>query len=266
MAAPQKENGYTPIANEILEAVYAAKLSATQYRILMILWRYTYGYNRKSAPISQSFIAKATDTHISSVRRETTKLVSWGIVHEISPAGFNRAKVLEFNKNYEEWNVTQVAQTLPPSVEARSAQKVPDTGSVDATQERHIKQDIKQKPCVRGYITFFSQNIGVITPSIIQEAESYIEDGMEDDVITLALKEAVDAGAKNWKYAKAILNNWLEKKVLTVEQAKAAQLEFKNRKPRGRPPNVMERSYSEEEKERRKRDAFADMEDLANGI
>ena len=113
MAAPQKENGYTPIANEILEAVYAAKLSATQYKILMILWRYTYGYNRKNAPISQSFIAKATDTHISSVRREMAKLVKWGIVREISPAGFNRAKVLEFNKNYDEWKPTQVAPTLP---------------------------------------------------------------------------------------------------------------------------------------------------------
>lgn len=263
MAAPQKENGYTPIANEILEAVYAAKLSATQYKILMILWRYTYGYNRKNAPISQSFIAKATDTHISSVRREMAKLIKWGIVREISPAGFNRAKVLEFNKNYDEWEPTQVAPTLGGSADANSTQNEADTGSVHATQERNIKQKIQQQ--ARAYARFYTANFGVLTPFVSQEAESFLDDGMTDELIVMALERAVENNARNWSYAKSILNRWLENGIDTPEKARAEQVEYQNRR-RGKPPNVDERAYTAEEKEKRKRDAFAEMEDLANGI
>lgn len=259
MAAPQKENGYTPIANEILEAVYAAKLSATQYKILMILWRYTYGYNRKNAPISQSFIAKATDTHISSVRREMAKLVKWGIVREISPAGFNRAKVLEFNKNYDEWKPTQVAPTLGGSADANSTQNEADTGSAHATQKRNIKQDTQQQ--ARAYARFYTANFGVLTPFISQEAESFLDDGMTDELIVMALEKAVGNNKRYWSYAKGILNRWLEAGIDTPEKARAERVEFKNR-TRGKPKDTMERSYTAEEKKKREQDAYADMERL----
>lgn len=262
MAAPQKENGYTPIANEILEAVYAAKLSATQYKILMILWRYTYGYNRKNAPISQSFIAKATDTHISSVRREMAKLIKWGIVREISPAGFNRAKVLEFNKNYDEWEPTQVAPTLGGSADANSTQNEADTGSVHATQERNIKQKIQQQ--ARAYARFYTANFGVLTPFVSQEAEGFLDDGMTDELIVMALERAVEKNARNWSYAKSILNRWLENGIDTPEKARAEQVEYQNRR-RGKPPNVDERIYTPEEKAQREAAIYAEMEEMSNG-
>lgn len=269
MARPQKENGYTPIANEILEAVYARKLSATQYRILMIIWRYTYGYNRKSAPIAQSFIARATDTHISSVRREMAKLIRWKIINVITPAGFNKAQVLEFNKNYEEWDQAQLARELPPSAEASSIQNGPDTASVDATLKKKDKANILlQQP--RAYARFYAENIGLITPTILTEAESYIEDGMTDEVISLALKESVDAGAKNWKYAKAVLTAWLDKGIFTAEQAKAANREFQNRRRRlgmADKKDFEQREYTPEDLEKRKADNFAELERMyGNGI
>jgi hypothetical protein len=42
MANPQPEDGYTILANEILEAMARTKLSPTQYRLLFVVWRYTY--------------------------------------------------------------------------------------------------------------------------------------------------------------------------------------------------------------------------------
>ena len=115
----------------------------------------------------------------------------------------------------------------------------------------------------RAYIQFYSDNIGIITPSTVKEAESFIEDdGMEDAAIVMALKEAVDADAKNWRYAKKVLSSWLERGIKTAEQAKAAKTEFKNRKCRGKPKNVAERTYTAEEKKQREIDAFAEMERL----
>lgn len=55
MPKPQKEEGYTPIANEILEALAQMKLTSHEWRFLMALFRKTYGYRKKEdmIPISQ---------------------------------------------------------------------------------------------------------------------------------------------------------------------------------------------------------------------
>lgn len=83
----------------------------------------------------------------------------------------------------------------------------------------------------RDYISFYSQNIGIITPIIIDEAESFIEDdGIEDGCIVLALKEAVSHGANNWAYAKSILTRWLERGITTEKRARSAILEYQRGK------------------------------------
>ncbi len=59
MASPQKENGYTPIANEILEALIQREMSSQELRAVLFVIRKTYGFNKKSDFISLSQIAKA---------------------------------------------------------------------------------------------------------------------------------------------------------------------------------------------------------------
>lgn len=122
----------------------------------------------------------------------------------------------------------------------------------------------------RAYAKTYQENIGIITPTIVTEAESYIDDGMEDEVISLALKESVDAGAKNWKYAKAVLTAWLDKGIFTAEQAKAANREFQNRRRRPGMANKKDfeqREYTQEDLEKRKADNFAELERMyGNGI
>lgn len=136
----------------------------------------------------------------------------------------------------------------------------------DISADADISARARGEQPQREYIRFYEDNIGVITPSIVKEAKSFIEDdGMEDAVVVMALKESVDAGAKNWKYAKAVLSSWLEKGIKTPDKAKSALTEFKNR-VRGKPKDTAERSYTAEDKEKQRRAALADMEELANGI
>ena len=48
MANPRKKNGYTPIANEIMDALALIKKpSPYEWNILMFLLRKTYGWNKK---------------------------------------------------------------------------------------------------------------------------------------------------------------------------------------------------------------------------
>ena len=58
MANPQAENGYTPIANEIVEALYRVNLSAYESRVLWYLCRKIYGWSKKTDWIALSQFSK----------------------------------------------------------------------------------------------------------------------------------------------------------------------------------------------------------------
>lgn len=102
MKSPQLEDGYTRIANELMEQVPRFKLNGTQLRIILVIWRYTYGFKRKSHEFSISFLAEALDTSKSHVDRELTALIDRRVI-EVVGYGRSRSRILSFNKNYIEW-------------------------------------------------------------------------------------------------------------------------------------------------------------------
>lgn len=57
MASPQIENGYTTIANEILDHLYKQPLNGTELKVVMCILRYTFGFRRKSHKLSASFMS-----------------------------------------------------------------------------------------------------------------------------------------------------------------------------------------------------------------
>jgi len=67
MRSPQCEDGYTKIANELLEAICRLHLSGNQWKVLHAIIRQTYGWHRKADWISGSQIAEITGLHRSRV-------------------------------------------------------------------------------------------------------------------------------------------------------------------------------------------------------
>jgi phage replication O-like protein O len=123
MANPQKENGYTPIANEILEHLMKIKLNGTQFRIIMAVWRYTYGFSRKEYTLSESFLAKSIRTSRQSIGRELKFLFSQRILIVITPSSCISTAIIAFNKNYDEWeqvsnNTTGIESDKRGSIES----------------------------------------------------------------------------------------------------------------------------------------------------
>lgn len=121
MASPQTKNGYTRIANEILENIVKANLNGTQFRIVMVIWRYTYGFRRIKHEIPLSFLAEAIDSTKSHVDRELTSLIERKVVTFVG-VGERRGRVLMFNKNYDEW-LPPEKQTRKPSSEKKAKKK-----------------------------------------------------------------------------------------------------------------------------------------------
>lgn len=103
MANVQKENGYTPIANELLEQLCKVNINGTQFRIIMVIWRMTYGFSRKSHEVSVGFMAKSMNADVRTLKRELNKLIEMNIVTVVKEASFDRSRVVEFNKNYDTW-------------------------------------------------------------------------------------------------------------------------------------------------------------------
>ncbi|MBU6956073.1 replication protein, partial [Hahella sp. HN01] len=53
------ENGYTRMANDLVDALALVELSGRQYRVFMAIIRKTYGYNKKSDWMAAEQIQKA---------------------------------------------------------------------------------------------------------------------------------------------------------------------------------------------------------------
>ena len=84
--------------------------------------------------------------------------------------------------------------------------------------------------CVDGLqkvISFYEENIGLITPYGVEVLEDYTKD-MSADLIIYAMQISVEANKRTIKYIKAILNNWQKAGIKTLTQAKEENHKKKN--------------------------------------
>lgn len=105
MANPQKENGYVPISNELIDQLSKVNLNGTQFKIILVVLRYTYGFNRKSWKLSTSFISEGTHCHVKQITRELKKLIDMNIISVNQNFKGTSSRILCLNKNYDQWNV-----------------------------------------------------------------------------------------------------------------------------------------------------------------
>ena len=101
MASPQKENGHTEIANEILHALALAKLNGSQYKLIFIILRKTFGWQKKEDFISLSQFEKYTGLPRNLISRELIKLKKKNIIKSQNSPG--KTKLYSLQKDYEQW-------------------------------------------------------------------------------------------------------------------------------------------------------------------
>lgn len=96
MASPQLENGFTRIANELLEVFIRFPFSQRQLRLVLALARATYGWQSKKARLPKLRLARLTGMRPDHVYRGLRELRAMKVVTE-------QDRVMGLNKNYEEW-------------------------------------------------------------------------------------------------------------------------------------------------------------------
>lgn len=140
MASPQKENGYTSIANELLEQIYRRRFSASQLKILLLVIRFTYGFNRKTAALSNTFIASGTGMHEITVSKEVGTLLRDNVLKLHKKPTFHNSRVIGINKDYESWrNHLELAEALRVS---EIFDRVSETGETELADTLTKKENL----------------------------------------------------------------------------------------------------------------------------
>jgi phage replication O-like protein O len=110
VASPQLEDGYLSLANEVVEALSKARLSGSQFQIVLYVFRKTYGWvgpdgaKKKADRISHSQIAKATGLSKGTVSNEVIKLTKLGVLtKQVECKGC--ICVIGFQKDYDKWQL-----------------------------------------------------------------------------------------------------------------------------------------------------------------
>lgn len=107
---PQLENGYTKIANEIMDALIKVPIGNANAQILYAILRKTYGWNKKSDQISISQLEKITECSRRTViyalqNLESKRMI---IIKRSRGRGIkNEINEISFNKKYQEWVVQE---------------------------------------------------------------------------------------------------------------------------------------------------------------
>lgn len=228
MANPQKENGYTGVSNELLEQVYKLRLNGTQFKIIMVLWRFTYGFSRREYKLSVSFISKAIQTDIRTVKRELNKLIEIKLINVISEASFNSTRIISFNKDYDTWlqdNHQVGNKPLDDEIPTKSGGEMPPNsgGELDTQDKQVFKENLKQvstpkKPNKHKYGEF--RNV-LLTD---QEKERLISE-LGHDTFERCIKkldEYIETTGRKYKNHNLVIHKWVINSVKEDEKKEGA--------------------------------------------
>ncbi len=192
---PQKEHGYTGIANEIIEALCRTNLSPYESRILWCIFRKTYGFQKKEDWIALSQLVTLTGMRKSHVSRAKKKLLDRKIVTQTG-------NKIAFNKFYTQWRelpkLVTVTQTGNPEL-PKQVIPLPKQGH---TKETYTKETITIT--TEEILKWFRQ-LGTI-----ESPEGYL--------ITLTRRYGVERIESVWKKHKGKV--WMNSSAKFVEQLK----------------------------------------------
>lgn len=153
MANPQKEDGFTPIANEILEQLARVNLTSYQWRVLLVLLRKTYGWNKKEDAISLSQFVVATGIKRPHICRALKELSLKQVVTQLGNGYITKYM---FQKDFDKWKSLPNRVKVVPNGVIGSPQRgnklVPNGGHTKDIKTIIQKKDLRDKDAV---ISFF---------------------------------------------------------------------------------------------------------------
>ncbi len=238
MADPQLRNGYTKIANELLEALCRLNISGNEMRILLYIIRRTYGFNRSYAEMPLSEISAAVGIRKNHVSEVLNRLSAKNIIELHSNRGI-KPQTISIVKNYEKWAVESCAvlpflktgtvpenrnPTIPeignPTVPENRNPTIPEIGNPTYKEKKeNIKERGKERTPRGDYGNVFLSD---------DEINKLNQDYGEDNIRTYIQKVDNYVQSKGRPYSDyaATLRSWLDKDGIKKSDFDASKYEF----------------------------------------
>lgn len=141
--SPQLEEGYTRIANKILEKLSSYRISGEEWMILLTILRKTYGFNKKEDLISLSQFFEATGLAKQSICRAINKLIKKNVINKKATGN---SYLYSFNKLFNTWlpltkkrQINNAVNTINKKATFSSAIKRPQNKKENNTKDNNIK-------------------------------------------------------------------------------------------------------------------------------
>ncbi|HBX22639.1 MAG TPA: hypothetical protein DEF34_03225 [Desulfotomaculum sp.] len=266
------DDGYTKIADLLLEALAMAKLNGVQKGICLFIWRRTYGWGIKEDRIPLKDFARACDSSESYISKQIKQLVHWKVINRTS---YEPGKVPSFtiNTRVAQWdkgclNVQGLNECISQGLYKCARVPLSDCARVDQTSALETQE--VEPPLYTGYrqyinndddnareernkiVSTFEQEFGrLISPTEFEKLTAFIKDknGFPEDVVCEAIKRARLHGSTNVSYVARVLNNWKDDGVINMAGVERVDKEFEQRKVKGCKPKARARPPDNGKKE-----------------
>ena len=176
-----------------------------------LVWQFFYLQNTSALDeLSPSQIAETIGKELADVNQSISNLTENGLL---------QYRTIELNGEIELiFDASLAFERLDNLLDSQ-------TPAVTASNPQNQLKDL---------VETFQQELGrLLTPFEIEDLSKTVkEDGIKEDLIKEALREAVLNGKPNWKYIQAILRNWRHEGIQSVAQVEAKRAEREANNPK----------------------------------
>lgn len=216
------DDGYTRLANLILEALALSKLSGVQKGICEFIFRRTYGWGQKEDEITLAEFAAACNSSSSYISKQLKQLIHWKVItrHNYEPG---KTPSYSFNTRVAQWDkgclnvqglYEKTMQGLYKSarVGLNKCTTPEPTPALDITKpddppKERVKESLKENTLP----PFPPENHSPITPQTVEEIISSFKRYSTDQLKTIAdYWEVIRFTRKHSKVAPGIVQKEME--------------------------------------------------------
>ncbi|HBU8232609.1 TPA: replication protein [Morganella morganii] len=140
------DDGYTKLANELLESLSCCNLTARQFRVMLALIRKTYGFGKKNDRIADSQLADISGLSRQNVNKAKKELISMNyIVKDGNKIGVNKevsawkSQLRDTVSNLETKKVSKLETNEVSSLETHKRNTLKIKENINPTSENSVE-------------------------------------------------------------------------------------------------------------------------------
>lgn len=246
------DDGYTRIANELLESIASADLTARQLKLMLAYIRKTYGFNKKSDRIADEQIAQLTGLSRQNVNKAKNELLAMNCL-------FLDGSKIGVNKEVSAWRFSKCLQVsnFVSKSETRNVSKLETNGvSKLETHKRHslktTKDNNNNPPIVPQAVIpprpEKTQKRATQFPKDFTTSEGNLklatELGVDLQSEVMAFSDHHQSKGSTFKDWNLALNTWLRN---AAKFGRSAKPSARNHGPRSQPESFASKDYGQTE-------------------